>query len=137
MPALKIEGDLGFAQFISNTSYYHRKEETGYDGTLYNLGFYQIQPNQAETEGALAVIPYARHPGVNFPLLDGTGMHLPAGATNYTARRPRSTTASKHHPGNPPAIEGYRTPLFWTTGMFFAWTARPTWNRFTIRCSTN
>ena len=41
LPALKIEGDLGVAKLISNTSYYHRKEETGYDGTLYNLGFYQ------------------------------------------------------------------------------------------------
>ena len=28
-------------QLISNTSYFHRKEQTGYDGTLYNLGFYQ------------------------------------------------------------------------------------------------
>ena len=41
IPALKIEGDLGAVSLISNTSYYHRKEETGYDGTLYNLGFYQ------------------------------------------------------------------------------------------------
>ena len=41
IPALKIEGDLGAVTLISNTSYYHRKEETGYDGTLYNLGFYQ------------------------------------------------------------------------------------------------
>ncbi len=28
---------------ISNTSYYHRENQTGYDGTLYNLGFYQTQ----------------------------------------------------------------------------------------------
>ena len=34
-------GRLGRAKLISNTSYYHRKDETGYDGTLYNLGFYQ------------------------------------------------------------------------------------------------
>src|SRR6267142_1741318 len=41
LPALKIEADLGATKLISNTSYYHRQEETGYDGTLYNLGFYQ------------------------------------------------------------------------------------------------
>src|ERR1017187_1888398 len=43
IPALKIEGDLGKVNLISNTSYYHRQETTGYDGTLYNLGFYQAQ----------------------------------------------------------------------------------------------
>src|SRR5262249_1754052 len=43
LPALKIEGDLGPVRLISNTSYYHREDQTGYDGTLYNLGFYQAQ----------------------------------------------------------------------------------------------
>src|ERR1700722_15740486 len=70
LPALKIEGDLGFAKLISNTSYFHRKEETGYDGTLCALGFSQT------------------FFGPNFTLAqpryhDGTGVHLPAGATNY------------------------------------------------------
>jgi iron complex outermembrane recepter protein len=41
LAAIKIEGNLGFAKLISNTSYYHRAEVTGYEGTLYNLGFYQ------------------------------------------------------------------------------------------------
>src|SRR6266700_7305471 len=41
LPVLKIEGNLGFAHLISNTAYFHRKEETGYEGTEYNLGFYQ------------------------------------------------------------------------------------------------
>ena len=41
LPALRIEGDLGKTRFISNTSYYRRQDQTGYDGTLYNLGFYQ------------------------------------------------------------------------------------------------
>jgi hypothetical protein len=40
--ALKVQADLSFAQFISNTSYFHRQEQTGYEGTLYNLGFYQV-----------------------------------------------------------------------------------------------
>ena len=51
IPAIKVEGDLGAVSLISNTSYYHRKEETGYDGTLYNLGFYQTQPTAAIVGG--------------------------------------------------------------------------------------
>jgi iron complex outermembrane recepter protein len=41
LPALKIEGDFEAFRLISNTSYFHRHEQTGYDGTLYNLGFYR------------------------------------------------------------------------------------------------
>src|SRR5208283_6067442 len=76
IPALKIEGDLGAVKLISNTSYYHREETSGYDGTLYNLGFYQAQ-------GLFPVFPYTSFlPGV-FPLLDGNGLHLPPLATDY------------------------------------------------------
>ena len=41
LASMKVEGNVGFAKLISNTSYFHRKEQTGYEGTLYNLGFYQ------------------------------------------------------------------------------------------------
>ncbi len=41
LPSLKIEADFDKVHLISNTSYYHRDDLTGYDGTLYNLGFYQ------------------------------------------------------------------------------------------------
>ena len=107
LPALKIEGDLGFAKLISNTSYFHRKEETGYDGTLYDLGFYQT------------------FFGPNFTLaqplyLDGTGVHLPAGATNY--RSPASIdnfqqniTQEIRLQSNDPS-----SALTWTTGVFFS-----------------
>jgi iron complex outermembrane receptor protein len=107
LPALKIEGDLGFAKLISNTSYFHRKEETGYDGTLYDLGFYQTFFG----------------PGFSLeqPLfLDGTGIHLPAKATNY--RSPASIdnfqqniTQEIRLQSNDPA-----SALTWTTGVFFS-----------------
>ena len=42
LPALKLQWDLGKSQIISNTSYYHRKELTGYQGTVYDLGFFQL-----------------------------------------------------------------------------------------------
>src|SRR6202050_1730826 len=75
--ALKVQADLGPAQFISNTSYYHRHEQTGYEGTLYNLGFYQADVFAPAISG----VPLL--PGVQLPMLDASGIHLPAGATNY------------------------------------------------------
>jgi iron complex outermembrane receptor protein len=118
--ALKVDGDLGWARLISNTSYFHRKEETGYDGTLYNLGFYQAQPT---TLGAFPVIPPASQggflPGV-FPLLDGTGLHLPAGATNY--RSPASVDNGQQNINQEIRLQSKdsNAALIWTTGLFFA-----------------
>ncbi|MDP9064571.1 MAG: TonB-dependent receptor, partial [Pseudomonadota bacterium] len=112
LPALKIDGDLGFAHLISNTSYYHRKEETGYDGTLYNLGFYQAQ-------GSAPVFPLSGFlPGV-FPLLDGGGVHLPAGATNY--RAPASIDNAQQNFTEELRLQSADAGdrFTWTTGLFF------------------
>jgi len=112
LPALKIEGDLGAARLISNTSYYRRWETTGYDGTLYNLGFYQAQ-------GAAPVIPQALFlPGV-FPLLDGDGLHLPAGATNY--RSPASVGNGQENFAEEIRLQSAdpHADLIWTTGVFY------------------
>jgi outer membrane receptor protein involved in Fe transport len=102
IPALKIEADLGATKLISNTSYYHRENETGYDGTLYNLGFYETF-----------------FPLVTPLLLDNNGVHLPAGATNY--RSPASVdnyqqniTQEIRLQSNDPAAK-----FIWTTGVFF------------------
>src|SRR5438477_1532312 len=70
LTSLRIQGELGPAQLISNTSYYHRREQTGYEGTLYNLGFYQTFMGDCPVGGTGC-------------LLDNTGVHLPAGATDY------------------------------------------------------
>ena len=101
IPALKIEGDLGAVALISNSSYFHRKEETGYDGTLYNLGFYQT------------------FFGGVFPLLDGNGLHLPTGATNY--RSPASIDNDQQNLTQEVRLQSTDTAarLIWTTGVFF------------------
>jgi iron complex outermembrane receptor protein len=107
LPALKIEADLGATRLISNTSYYHRQEETGYDGTLYNLGFYQtfLGPNFSL---------------LNPLLIDGTGLHLPPSASDY--RSPASIDNGQQNitqeirlQSNDPAAR-----LIWTTGVFFS-----------------
>src|ERR1700723_2965763 len=78
LPALKIEGDFDAFRVISNTSYFHRKETTGYDGTLYNLGFYQTFNSNTEASGFVPFLP-----NVTWPLLDANGIHLPASISNY------------------------------------------------------
>ncbi|MGO9804542.1 MAG: TonB-dependent receptor [Steroidobacteraceae bacterium] len=74
LASLKIEGNLGAATLISNTSFYDRHNQDGYEGTLYNLGFYQLYAY---------LPPYPT--GAQYPLIDGNGIHLPAGATNYVS----------------------------------------------------
>jgi iron complex outermembrane recepter protein len=111
LPALKVEGNLGFAKLISNTSYFHRNEVTGYDGTLYNLGFYQSEVflNQ---DGSPASTPY--------PLVDGNGIHLPAALTNY--RSPASINNGQENITQEIRLqsENSDSALFWTTGFFFS-----------------
>ena len=115
LPAVKVEGDLGFAKLISNTAYFHRNEETGYDGTLYNLGFYQsgvfLNYNPDGSIAGPASTPY--------PLLDGTGLHLPAGATNY--RAPASIDNTQQNITEEIRLQSNdpNSAFVWTTGIFY------------------
>ncbi|HEY2144565.1 MAG TPA: TonB-dependent receptor [Steroidobacteraceae bacterium] len=116
LAAMKIEGNLGFAKLISNTSYYHRHETTGYEGTLYNLGFYQSgvfvnPPDFAAGSGIL--------PGL-YPLLDGNGLHLPPGATDY--RSPASIDNGQQNITQELRLQSLdsSSALFWTAGFFFS-----------------
>ncbi len=107
LPALKIEGSFAAFHLISNTSFYHRQEQTGYDGTLYDVGFYQT----------LLGDPSAY---VNFPLLDGSGLHFPASIAGY--RSPNSVDNGQEN-----FVQEVRlvssdpnARLVWTTGLFFS-----------------
>ncbi len=108
---MKIEGNLGFAKLISNTSYFHRKEQTGYEGTLYNLGFYQAGVF-LNGDGSSASTPY--------PLLDNLGVHLPPGATDY--RSPNSIDNGQQNITQEIRLQSAdaTSPLFWTAGAFFS-----------------
>jgi iron complex outermembrane recepter protein len=106
LPALKVEGTFNAFHLISNTSFYHREEQTGYDGTLYDVGFYQT-----------LLDPSAY---TNFPLLDGNGLHLPASIANY--RSPNSIDNGQEN-----LVQEVRlvssdpnARLVWTTGLFFS-----------------
>jgi iron complex outermembrane recepter protein len=85
LPALKLEYDLAKSSIIANSSYYHRDEYTGYQGTVYDLGFFQSLgwPSNpltggagCEASGVAANCPW-------YPLLNGAGIHLPPGFQNY------------------------------------------------------
>ena len=118
------------ARLISNTSFYHRENTTGYEGTLYNLGYYQTQ-----NAAPIFLLPWL--PGVSFPLLDANGLHVPGGLQYRAPARP-STTARRTSPRRsacsrptrrrgccgPPACSPTRT-------------ARPISSRSTTRCSTS
>ena len=109
LASIKIEGNLGFAKLISNTSYYHRKEQTGYEGTLYNLGFYQA--------GRVLNRRRSSRPPRRYPLLDGNGVHLPAGATNY--RSPASIDNGQQNITQEIRLQSNdpSSALFWTAGL--------------------
>jgi iron complex outermembrane recepter protein len=99
LASLKATGDLGSVQFISNTAYYHRKEQDGYEGTLYNLGFYQTFIGTQT-------------------LVDGDGIHLPVGAMNYTS--PSTVDNGQQNLTQEFRLQSSdpNARLLWTTGVF-------------------
>lgn len=85
--ALKIEKDFATTRIVSDTSYYHRHEQTAYQGTVYDLSLFQGLgwPGNPATGGlgcgSASTTPTP--PCSWYPLLDGNGIHLPAGFENY------------------------------------------------------
>jgi outer membrane receptor protein involved in Fe transport len=82
LPALKIEANFNKMTLISNTSYYHRKEVTGYEGTIYDLSLYQGF-GWPGAYGPASAIPLTFVNPADYPLIDTKGIHLPAGLTDY------------------------------------------------------
>ena len=114
LPALKIEGDVGSARLISNTSYYHRENITGYEGTLYNLGYYQTQ-----NAAPIFLRPWDCLPASNdcFPLLDANGLHVPNG---LQYRAPSSIQNGQQNLTQEIRLQSADSSsrLLWTAGIF-------------------
>ncbi|MFZ0497863.1 MAG: TonB-dependent receptor [Steroidobacteraceae bacterium] len=85
--ALKIEKDFATTSLISDTSYYHRHEMSAYQGTVYDLSLFQglgWADNPATGGlGCGSASTTSTPPCSWYPLLDGSGIHLPAGFENY------------------------------------------------------
>jgi iron complex outermembrane receptor protein len=114
LSSLKIQGDLGAAQLISNTSYYDRRNQDGYEGTIYNLGFYQLYAYLPDP--VTGIYPT----GASYPLIDGNGLHLPAGATDYVS--PSSVDNGQQNFTQEIRLQSSdpSARLVWTTGVFLS-----------------
>ena len=63
LPSLNIQYDFGPATLVSNTSYFHRNNTTGYDGTIYDLSYYQSLYLDSFPDGPL--YPFLTPTGIN------------------------------------------------------------------------
>ncbi|HEX4583408.1 MAG TPA: TonB-dependent receptor [Burkholderiaceae bacterium] len=127
LPVLKAEAELGGVSMISNTSYYTRDDLSGYEGTLYNLGYYQTLGtrvvNGVPIAGANQFDPNLQFANSSYyPLIDQYGLHLPPGIQNYRSpasviNEQRTFTEEVRLQSNDPAA-----PLTWTTGVFYQFT---------------
>jgi iron complex outermembrane recepter protein len=132
LPALKITADFGSTEFISNSSYYRRRDLSGYDGTLYNLSYYQTLGWAGGETSALGTIPatgsgpYAGSApcaGQGFscyPLLDGNGIHLPGALSNYVS--PASVTNNQDDITQEFRLQSTdpNSRIVWTLGAFYS-----------------
>jgi iron complex outermembrane recepter protein len=81
LPALKVQVDFAHMTFISNSSYYHRNEQDSYEGTVYDLAYYQ------SLSWGLGCGPASTTPTPPcswYPLINASGIHLPPGFTDYS-----------------------------------------------------
>jgi iron complex outermembrane receptor protein len=120
LPALKMEFDLQNSAIISNTSYYHRKEETGYQGTIYDLGFYQslgwpLNPLTGGLGCEANVPPNCPW----YPLLDGNGIHLPSQFANYQTPNVMTNTQQSYVQEVRWQSTDKNSRLNWTVGAFW------------------
>jgi iron complex outermembrane recepter protein len=110
LPALKVQIDLGSSQIISSTSYYHREQITAYQGTVYDLAYWQSIPGCTSNQD----------PGCSwYPLIDAGGIHLP-GALAGT-QTPNTMTNTQ---------DSYTQELRWQSsnpGSKWSWTAGVFW----------
>ena len=75
LPALKVQWDLGSTQLIGNASYYHRKQYTAYQGTVYDLSYWNTIPPTLSPEW----LHLQHRPGVFVVSADRCERHSPAG----------------------------------------------------------
>ena len=123
LPALKLQVDFGHMELISNTSYYHRNERDSYQGTGYDLAFYQSQSwlgvNASATPACGPASTTPVPPCSWYPLLDAYGIHLPAGFSNYST--PNTMTNQQRTWTQEIRLQSTDdSALKWTVGTFWS-----------------
>jgi outer membrane receptor protein involved in Fe transport len=113
----KVEWDLPWADLVSNSAYFHRTEQTGYDGTEYDLSYFQSLGWPTSTPN----LQFA-HPGL-YPLLTPAGPRLPASLWGY--RSPAKITNLQENVSQELRLSSRQSteqPIgspFWTAGIFW------------------
>lgn len=108
LPSVKIQNDFDGFSFISNTSYFYRDNRNGYEGTIYNMSYFQ-QLLQDDCTGCRTDL---------YPLLRATGPYLP-GLPNYLSpattdnQQNNFTQEFRLQSSNPDAR------LTWVAGFFY------------------
>ncbi len=135
LPALKVETEVAGASLISNTSYYARRDQSGYNGTEYNLSYFQTFWEQGLCQNGTQTFPNPCPQSTNappgssitpgptptwYPLINGTGIHLPPGLQNY--RAPATVTNQQNTWTEEVRLQSSdpNAPLVWTTGIFYS-----------------
>ena len=118
LPSIKIEADIGKTTLISNSSFYHRNEITAYQGSAYDFAYYQSQQWLIGSCGSASTT--AVPPCSWYPLIDGTGIHLPAGFAGYNTpntitNQQRTWTQEIRLQSNDPGSR-----WTWTIGTFWS-----------------
>ena len=121
LPALKVRWDLGKSEIIADASYYHRDETTSYQGTVYDLGFFQLLgwPTNPLTGGLSCTPALTSPPCPWYPLIDGNGIHLPAGFENFQTPN-QMTNTQRSYVGELRWQSSDPSARFkWTVGLFW------------------
>ena len=126
LPALKIQVDFAHTTLISNSSYYHRDQQDSYQGTVFDLAFFQALGwpsalyNQAPPLGCGPASTTPTEPCSWYPLLDAKGVHLPAGFKNYST--PNTITNEQRSWTQEVRLQSSDkdSKLKWTVGAFWS-----------------
>jgi iron complex outermembrane recepter protein len=127
LPALKVQWDLGKSQLIGNVSYYNRKQITAYQGTVYDLSYWNTipgglgGPNDSFPQSPKCSAPDDATSCSWFPLIDATGIHLPAALQG--TQTPNTMTNTQ---------KSYTAEMRWQstdTSSRWTWTAGVFWQQ--------
>jgi iron complex outermembrane recepter protein len=127
LPALKIQADFAHVTLISNTSYYHRNELDAYQGTAYDLAYYQALgwPNAlypgAPPLGCGPASTTPTQPCSWYPLIDANGIHMPPGFAGYST--PNTMTNQQRTLTQEFRLQSNNddSRWKWTVGAFFSY----------------
>jgi len=119
LPALKIQVDFENMSLISNTSYYYRNETDAYQGTVYDLAFFQSISWPASGYGLSCTAAQTAPPCPWYPLINGSGIHLPPGFADYST--PNTMTNDQRNYTQEVRLQSTDDgPLQWTVGAFWS-----------------